>query len=180
MRLDNYSTGQFSRGASWSKEALWVLLAGSAVASSLPGSGWRRALLKLFGARIGTGVVIKPRVRVKFPWRLEVGAHSWIGESVWIDSIETVAIGSHCCVSQGAYFCTGNHRWDKVTFDLVCAPIIVEDECWIGAYALIGPGTYIEKAAVLLMGTVASGRLEGRSVFAGNPVRRVKSRESYS
>jgi putative colanic acid biosynthesis acetyltransferase WcaF len=134
----------------------------------------------LFGADIGVGVVIKPSVRVKFPWRLAIGAHSWIGESVWIDNLEVVSIGNHCCISQGVYLCTGNHRWDKKTFDLECAPITIEDESWIGAFTLIGSGAYVEKAAVLVIGTVANGRLAGQTVYGGNPARAIKARKVLS
>ncbi|MEQ5829016.1 WcaF family extracellular polysaccharide biosynthesis acetyltransferase [Sulfitobacter sp. NFXS29] len=175
-RLDRYSTEGFSRGASRVKELFWMLIAGRIVASFIPGSGWRRVILRLFGSKVGIGVVIKPGVRVKFPWRLAVGAHSWIGESVWIDNLEAVSIGDHCCVSQGAYLCTGNHRWDKVTFDLECGPITIENECWIGAFALVGPGTFVETAAVLAIGTVASGKIAAQTVYSGNPCRVVKDR----
>jgi hypothetical protein len=89
---------------------------------------------------VGTGVVIKPHVRVKFPWKLYIGDHSWIGESVWIDNLAQVTIGSNCCISQGAYLCTGSHRWDRDTFDLVTKPIVIEDQCWVGAMARVAPG----------------------------------------
>lgn len=176
MRLDTYKTDGFSRGASRVKEAFWMMFAGRIVASFVPGSRWRRAILRLFGAHVGKGVVIKPGVRVKFPWRLTIGAQSWVGESVWIDNLEVITIGSHCCVSQGVYLCTGNHRWDKVTFELACAPITIEDESWIGAFARIGPGTHVERAAVLVMGTVANGRITARTVYSGNPAQACKAR----
>ena len=83
MRLDTFSAASFERGASRITEAFGLLVSGILVLSWLPGSGWRVWLLRAFGARIGQGVVLKPGVRVKFPWRLEVGDHSWIGEDVW-------------------------------------------------------------------------------------------------
>lgn len=87
MRLDAYTTGGFDRGAPRWKEALWLAISGLLVASWLPGSGWRKRLLRAFGATIGWDVAIKPGVRIKFPWRLSVGDYSWIGEDVWIDNL---------------------------------------------------------------------------------------------
>ena len=97
------------------------------VSSSIPGSAHRCFLLRAFGAKIGRGVNIKPRVKVKFPWRLIVGNHSWIGEAVWIDNLAEVEIGANCCVSQGAYLCTGSHDWNSRKFTLITKPIRVED-----------------------------------------------------
>ena len=122
MRLDLYRNPHFPRGATRLTELVWIVLSGLLVASWLPGSGWRTFLLRLFGARIGQGVVIKPHVSIKFPWRLIVGNHVWIGERVWIDNLAEVAIGSNSCISQGAYLCTGSHDWSDSRFGLVTRP----------------------------------------------------------
>ena len=135
MRLDKFNNSGFSRGRSFLVETAWRIAEGLLLNSFLPGSAWRAALLRVFGASIGKGVVIKTHVRVKFPWKLSIGEHSWVGESVWIDNLTDVHIGNHCCISQGAYLCTGNHRWDRETFDLEARPIRIEDHCWIGAAA---------------------------------------------
>ena len=92
----------------------------------------KAALLRAFGARIGTGLVIKPRVTVKYPWFLELGDHVWLGEGVWIDNHTTVRIGSDVCISQGAYLFTGNHDWNDPRFRFFCKPITVEDGVWVG------------------------------------------------
>lgn len=157
MKLDTYSAGDFHRGRPRWVEALWIVVAGLSFSTWLPGSAWRRTLLRVFGATIGSGVIIKPRVRIKFPWKLAIGDHSWIGEEVWIDNLDQVSIGSHCCISQGAYFCTGNHRWDRASFDLATKPILVEDQCWIAAKVCLAPGTIVRARAVLAMGLAASG-----------------------
>ena len=164
MRLDRFRNPHFRRGRPRAVEALWIAVAGLLFSTWLPGSAWRRSLLRMFGARIGANVVIKPRVRVKFPWKLAVGDHSWIGESVWIDNLDQVTIGAHCCISQGAYFCTGNHRWDVQTFDLVVRPILLEDECWVGAGVRLAPGTRLGKGVVLAMGLQVSGDVDPATV----------------
>ncbi len=169
VRLDHFSAAHFERGASRLKEALWVGLGAPVLACWLPGSRWRAGLLRIFGARIGCGTVWKPRVRVKFPWRLSVGDHSWIGEAVWIDNLAPVAIGDHVCISQGAYLCTGNHDWSAPSFDLIESGILLKRGVWIGARALVMPGSHAEEGAVLAAGSVGSGRLEAFTIYRGNP-----------
>jgi putative colanic acid biosynthesis acetyltransferase WcaF len=153
MRLDRYDNGGFDRGRPALVEGLWWIAQGCLFATWLPGSGWRVALLRLFGARIGRGCVIKPRVRVKFPWRLLLGDHVWLGESVWIDNLAEVRIGSHCCVSQGVYLCTGNHDHRDEAFRLLTAPIVLEDEVWLGALCVVAPGVVISRGTVVRMGS---------------------------
>jgi len=70
-------------------------------------------ILRAFGASIGSGVVIKPSVNIKYPWKLKIGDHSWIGENVWIDNLAEVTLGQHVCLSQGAMLLTGNHNYKK-------------------------------------------------------------------
>jgi putative colanic acid biosynthesis acetyltransferase WcaF len=162
--LAAYHVGSFSRGRPAIVVALWLLAEALLLASWIPGSAHRRAVLRLFGARIGRGVVIKPRVRVKFPWRLAIGDHSWIGEGVWIDNLAEVRIGSNACLSQGAYLCTGSHDWSRVSFDLRTAPIVVEDGAWVGAMVSVGPGVTIGREAVATLGMSVLRSLEPRSI----------------
>lgn len=135
----------FNRGASRFKEALWVIISGLFFYSWLPGSIWRVFLLRAFSAKIGKNVVIKPYVKVKFPWRLEIGNYSWIGEEVWIDNLDKVIIGSNVCISQGVYICTGNHNFKKESFDLITKPVIVGDGSWVCAKAILTPGAILKK-----------------------------------
>jgi putative colanic acid biosynthesis acetyltransferase WcaF len=179
MQLDKFDNSGFDRGRPRWVEALWRILEGLLFQSWLPGSGWRVALLRLFGAEMGKGVVIKAHVRVKFPWKLKVGNHCWIGESVWIDNLAEVHVGNHSCISQGVYLCTGNHHWDRDTFDLEAKPIRIGDRCWIGAMSKIGPGVIIHEGAVLLLGGVASVDLEAWSIYGGIPAQRVRQRPQH-
>jgi putative colanic acid biosynthesis acetyltransferase WcaF len=176
MRLADFKNDRFDRGRSGLVEACWRIVEGLLFNSWLPGSGWRTGLLRAFGAQVGQGVVIKPHVRVKFPWKLHIGDHSWIGESVWIDNLAEVRIGSNCCISQGAYLCTGSHRWDKETFDLETKPIVIEDQCWVGAMARVGPGVTMRAGAVLTMGSIATSSLESWQVSSCAPAVPVRGR----
>lgn len=176
IRLDAFDNSGFSRGASRLTEVCWFVVSGLLMESWLPGSAWRRVILRIFGADIGKAVVIKPRVRVKFPWRLKVEDYSWIGEQVWIDNLNAVKIGAHCCLSQGAYLCTGSHDWSDRYFALVTAPIEIGCGAWIGAKASIAPGTCIEPGAVVTMGSFAHGRVMSWSINTGIPAKPQKKR----
>lgn len=169
VRLDQFNNADYHRGRPALVEALWLVAQALFLRSFIPGSLHRRLLLRLFGARIGTGVVIKPGVRVKFPWRLEVGAHAWIGEGVWIDNLAEVKIGAHCCLSQEAYLCTGSHDWSKTTFDLMTAPIIIGEGAWIAARAVVAPGVVVGEGAVLGLASLASKSLEAHGIYRGVP-----------
>lgn len=176
MNLRGYTKGSFSRGRSVSLEALWWVAQEFLFASWLPGSWHRCVLLRTFGARIGLDVVIKPRVRVKFPWRLHVGDYSWIGEGVWIDNLADVSIGSHSVISQEAYLCTGSHDWSREYFDLSTKPISIKDQCWIAAKAVVGPGVTVGQGAVLALGSVATCNLKPGWIYSGNPAKPVRPR----
>ncbi|MEL6920974.1 MAG: WcaF family extracellular polysaccharide biosynthesis acetyltransferase [Pseudomonadota bacterium] len=176
VRLDLFENPEFSRGASRVKELFWLAVSAVLFESWLPGSGWRRQVLRAFGADIGKGVIIKPRVRVKFPWRLKIGDHSWIGEAVWIDNLAQVTVGSHCCLSQGAYLCTGSHDWTDPKFKLTTHPIEIGHGCWVGAKASLAPGTVLEDGVVVAMGKCVSGVLEGWTIHAFATVKSAKKR----
>ena len=178
MRLDTYDSQSFARGRPKWIEALWLIAQSLFVSSSIPGAAHRRWLLRLFGAHIGREVDIKPRVRVKFPWRLTVGDYSWIGEDVWIDNLAEVQIGSHCCISQGAYLCTGSHDWTKPGFDLIVRPIHLGAHSWIAARGIIGPGATIGEGSVLSLGSVATNHLTPWSIYSGSPAVKIKARPS--
>lgn len=139
-------------------------------------SGVKCALLRLFGARVGPGVVIKPGVSIKYPWKLSIGAHSWIGERCWIDNLGEVQIGAHCCLSQGAMLLCGNHDYKKTSFDLVIGDITIENGAWIGARAMVTPGTTVQSHAVLAVESVASGTLKPYTIYKGNPAEAMRER----
>lgn len=166
MKLATFSSHDFDRGASRAKEAAWLLVSGLLIESWLPGSRWRCWLLRCFGARIGSGVTVKPHIRVKFPWRLVIDDDVWIGEAVWIDNLGEVNIDHDVCISQGAYLCTGSHDWSSTSFNLIVRPIEIASHAWIGAMARLGPGTRVGESTVVAMGTTVSGELEPNMIYA--------------
>jgi putative colanic acid biosynthesis acetyltransferase WcaF len=143
----------------------------------LPSYKLKVGLLRCFGARIGEGVVIKPNVRIKYPWRLVVGDHCWIGQDAWIDNLADVRIGSHACVSQGVYLCTGSHDYRSRTFDLIVEPIIIEDGAWVAARSTVLPGVTVGANAIVAGGSIVTRDVPPATVVAGNPAKPIGERE---
>jgi putative colanic acid biosynthesis acetyltransferase WcaF len=170
MRLDLYDNSDFDRGAGRLKESLWVLCKCLFFLNPFPWpSSLRVFWLRLFGARVGRNVVIRSGVNISFPWRFTTGDYVWLGEDVFILSLAPVALGSHVCISQRAFLCTGSHAWKTETFDLQTLPITVEDQVWIAAQAFIGPGTRIGQGSIVGAGTILMKAIPPNSVAKGNP-----------
>jgi putative colanic acid biosynthesis acetyltransferase WcaF len=174
--LSSFNNSWYDPGASLLRRTFWYWFSSVFVCSRFPLSGFKIFLLRLFGATIGKGVVIKPSVTIKSPWLLEIGDHCWIGEHAWIDNLVKVKIGSHCCISQGAMLLTGNHDYKKSSFDLLTGEITFEEGVWIGAKAVVCPGVTCHSHAVLTVGSVASCDLEAYGIYRGNPAVKVKER----
>lgn len=174
--LSRFNNDHFERAKPALLEAIWLVLQAVFVTSWLPGSFHRKCLLRAFGAKIGPGVVIKPRTRVKFPWRLQIGKNSWIGEGVWIDNLAFVKIGDNACLSQDAYLCTGSHDWSSPKFDLIVKPIKIEDAAWVAARSTVGPGVTIGEGAVLGLGSTTSKDLKPWTVYSGVPAQPSRER----
>jgi putative colanic acid biosynthesis acetyltransferase WcaF len=135
------------------------------------------ALLRLFGARIGTGLIIKPGVHVKYPWRLHIGKNCWIGERAWLDNMEDVWLGDNVVISQGAYICTGNHDWSDPGMGLAPQPVVIEDGVWVGAFARVGPGRRLAAESVVALGAVLLADTDPGGIYVGNPAEFVRQRK---
>ncbi len=139
--------------------ALWYF-----VSLTLFENGWfpvsapKAWILRQFGAKIGRGLVIRPGVRIKFPWRLEIGEDCWIGQDVWIDNLDQVTLNSDVCVSQGAYLCTGSHDHRSPTFELRIGPITVGHGAWLAAKCIVLQNTTVPPGAVIGAGSVYSSK----------------------
>ena len=127
-------------------------------------------------AHLEKGVVIKPNVNIKYPWKLSLGNYVWIGERVWIDNLDNVMIGNHVCISQGSMLICGSHNYKQKSFDLITKEIALNDGVWIGAKSIILPGVVAESHAIVSAGSVISKNLESFTVYKGNPAEKVGSR----
>ena len=177
VQLAHTHPGAYRPGRSYLVRAVWLIVEALILLNPVVVSyRFKTAVLRLFGATIGEGLLIKPGVHVKYPWRLRIGDNCWLGERAWIDNMEDVTLGSDVVISQGAYLCTGNHDWSDPVMPLAPEPIQVEDGAWVGAFARSGPGTTIATGCVVALGGVVFGDTEPWGIYRGNPAERIGMR----
>lgn len=175
--LSNYNVGKYSAFKGVFIKSLWYLVNILFFRSNLfPVYKFKRFLLRVFGAKLGKGVVIKPGVNIKYPWLLEIEDFVWIGEGVWIDNLTNVKIGGNVCISQGAMLLTGNHNYKRTSFDLIIGKITLEDGVWIGAKSVICHGVTCKSHSILTVSSVAVNELESYGIYQGNPAVKVRER----
>ncbi len=138
--------------------------------------GWRRFLLRLFGASIGKGVIVRPSVTVTYPWKLKIGDWSWIGDHVTLYTLGEIVIGENAVVSQHSYLCTGSHDHTRIAFDIWAEPICVEPQAWLATHVFVGPGVTVGRGAVVGACSVTFKDVPAGMICAGNPLRIVRPR----
>lgn len=178
--LSSFNNSWYKPGGTLFKRAAWYFVSSCFFKSSFPFYGFKRFLLRIFGATIGKDVTIKPHVSIKYPWKLVVGDHVWIGEQVWIDNLAKVTLKSHSCVSQGAMLLCGNHNYKRSSFDLLVGEITLEEGAWTGAKTVVCPGVRLGSHSLLTVGSVATKSLEAYWIYQGNPAHKLKIREIKS
>ena len=171
QRLDSFDpTINFIRGKSVVLFGVWYLVKSVFLLSAFPWpSPLKVSLLRLFGASVGRGVVIKPRVNIHFPWKCSLGSHVWIGEGVEIYNFEHVTIGSHVCLSQQVVLCSGDHDFRDPNFSYRNRPISIEAGVWLQARVFVCPGASIGREAVVTACSMVKGDLPGNHVCSGSP-----------
>ncbi len=170
VQLGTYNNDWYSPGRSNVWRAAWLFVGLPLFRTSLlPFSSLRVALLRLFGARVGAGVVIHSEAVVKYPWHLDVGDNCWIGERAWIDNLTSVRLGDNVCISQGCYICTGNHDWTDPSFGLIVRPVELKSGAWAGAMSVLLPGVTLNEGAVAGAGSVVGQSIPAYEVHTGNP-----------
>jgi putative colanic acid biosynthesis acetyltransferase WcaF len=175
-QLNTFNNSWYNPGNKF-KRAAWFAVNALIMQNRLmPFISVRRFFLRLFGAKIGKGVVIKPNVNVKYPWKLIIGDYCWIGEQVWIDNLGMVKMGNNVCVSQGALLLCGNHNYKRSAFDLIVGNITLEDGVWIGTKTVVCPGVTCCSHSLLTVGSIATSKMEAYTIYQGNPAVAVKER----
>jgi putative colanic acid biosynthesis acetyltransferase WcaF len=175
--LSKFNNDWYNPGASVFKIVLWQFFSACFFLNHLSlFNSLKVGILRLFGARIGKGVVIKQNVRIKYPWLLEVGNYVWIGECCWIENHALVKIKSNACISQGAMLLCGNHNYKSPYFDLITKEITLDEGAWIGARSVVCPGVTCGSHSVLTVGSVASSDLQPYGIYRGNPATLQKER----
>lgn len=175
--LSSFNNSWYKPGAGFLVRGIWYFVNVAYFKSGFPFNRIKLFWLRIFGATVGSGVVIKPGVSIKYPWRLKIGNNVWIGEKVWIDNLGNVVIEDNVCISQGAFLLCGNHDYKKTTFDLMVGDITLKQGAWVGAKSTVCPGITIGSHAVLTVGSVATSDLEEYGIYQGNPAAPVKKRE---
>jgi len=180
MNLAEFDNSGFERGAGGFKELLWLVVRAFGFSAFCPWPVYalRRAALRMFGGAIGPGVIIKPETKITFPWKLSVGANSWLGEEAWLLNLDRITIGHDVCISQRAMLCTGSHDWSDDRFALITKPITIGNGVWICANVFVGPGVHIGDNAVVLAGSVVTSDLPAGMVCSGSPCKPIKPRKS--
>ncbi len=177
QNLEKYTTPPGFRGRSAIVVQLWWIVQASLFAWSPQFLyGWRRFLLRLFGAEIGKNVILRPDVKVTYPWKVKIGDFSWIGDNVKLYSLGEIEIGQNVVISQESYLCTGSHDYLKVDFPIYAKKITIKDECWLATDVYVAPGITIEKGIIVGARSSVFKDLKRQGIYTGSPAKFVKER----
>lgn len=138
--------------------------------------GWRRFLLRLFGAKIGKKVIVRPSVKVTYPWKLSIGDYSWIGDDVDLYTLGEIEIGKNTVISQKSYLCAASHDYTKETFDIFDQKIVIEDGVWIATDVFIAPGITIGSGSVIGARSTVLSDMPAMMICVGYPAKPIKRR----
>ena len=139
--------------------------------------GWRRFLLRCFGAKIGKDVIIRPTVKVTYPWKVSIGDYSWIGDDVVLYSLGEIEIGDNAVISQKSYICTGSHDYLSVDFSIFAKKIIIKNKCWLATDVFVAPGITIGENTVVSARSSVYKNLPSNKICRGNPAKIIRERK---
>jgi len=177
IRLDQYSQEGYDRGKNGAVVLLWWFVQATLFrCSPQPMYGFRRWLLRRFGASVGRGVKVRPTAVITYPWKVAIGDHSWIGDRAELYSLDRIEIGAHCVVSQRSYLCTGSHDMASPVFPLLVKPIRLEDGAWVASDVFVYPGVTLGPMAVAAARSTVLRDIPAEEVHAGMPARYLKRR----
>ncbi len=137
---------------------------------------WRVFLLRLFGAKIGKNTIIRPTVRITYPWKLSIGENSWIGDEVVLYSLGEIEIGSNAVISQRSYICTGSHDYKSEDFRIYATKITIGSKCWLATDVYVAPSITIGENTVVGARSSVFKDLPSNKVCMGSPAKPIKDR----
>ena len=177
QKLEHFSLPEDFRGKpGWYVQLWWLVQSLLLHTSPQFMYGWRRFLLRAFGAKVGKNVIIRPSVTVTYPWKVSIGDHSWLGDNVELYSLGEIEIGSNVVISQKSYLCAASHDYDKEDFPIWAKKITIEDECWLATDVYVAPGVTIGKGTVVGARSSVFKDLPGGKVCVGSPAVPIKER----
>ncbi|TYC51810.1 colanic acid biosynthesis acetyltransferase WcaF [Zoogloea oleivorans] len=138
--------------------------------------GFRRALLRFFGADIGLGVIVRPSVTITYPWKVTIGDHAWVGDDVVLYSLGEISIGKNSVVSQRSYICAGDHDYSNPKFPIRALPVVIGPQNWIATDVFVAPGVSIGAGNVVGARSSVFSDLPDGMVCLGSPCRPIKPR----
>lgn len=138
--------------------------------------GWRRTMLRLFGAKVGANVHVYPSVRVTIPWNLEIGEQAAVGDRAILYALGPIRIGARATVSQYAHLCAGTHDWRDPAMPLVKTPLVIGEDAWVAADAFVGPGVHVGEGAIVGARAVTMKDVGARTIVGGNPAQKIGER----
>jgi putative colanic acid biosynthesis acetyltransferase WcaF len=141
-----------------------------------PCFGFRRSILRGFGAEVGSNVHIYPSALIYYPWNLEIGDDSSIGEWALVYNLGKVSIGERTTISQRVHLCAGTHDYKNPAMPLMKPPIVIGDEVWVCADAFIGPGVKIHEKTIVAAASAVVKDVQRGMIVGGNPAKFIKIR----
>jgi len=177
QKLEQFRLPQGFRGRSgWYVQFWWLVQATLFAMSPQFMYGWRNFLLRLFGARVGQGVIIRPSVRVTYPWKVSIGNQVWIGDHAELYSLGEIEIGDDVVISQKSYLCAATHDFSKPSFDMIDKKITIEDQVWIATDVFVAPGVTIGRGALIGARSSVFADMPKGMICVGSPAAPIKPR----
>ena len=177
QKLNQFSLPEGFRGRSAFVVQLWWFVQSTLFAMSPQFMfGWRRFLLRTFGAEIGADVLIRSSVRVTYPWKVKIGNSVWIGDYAELYSLGEIEIGDDVVISQKVYLCAATHDYSKPTFDMSDKKITVQNQAWLAADVFVAPGVTIGKGSVIGARSTVLSDMPESMICYGYPAKPIKPR----
>jgi putative colanic acid biosynthesis acetyltransferase WcaF len=177
QNLNEYSNPKDFRGRSKVTVQLWWIVQATLFKMSPQFTyGWRRFLLRSFGAKIGKDVIIRPSAQITYPWKLTIGDYSWIGDEVVLYTLGEIEIGENAVVSQRSYICTGTHDYTASDFRIYAEKITIGNKCWLATDVYVAPGVTIGDKTVVGARSSVFKDLPENMICIGNPAKPIKNR----
>ena len=177
QNLNLYKTPKGFRGRSAITVQLWWIVQATLFGLSPQFLyGWRRFLLRSFGAKIGKKVIVRPTARITYPWKLTIGDYSWIGDDVVLYSLGEIEVGENSVISQRSYLCTGSHDYTSENFEIHAEKITIGSRCWLATDVYVAPSVSIGDLTVVGARSGVFNDLPEGKICIGSPAKPIKDR----